>query len=416
MRRMSRSLTVCGKPGNLSFCRSGMELCAGSSVVWLGIKGSFSFLYGVRLCGNQFRDADQVVGDEVQQESSGDTSNPAMLSLAHRAMLLAPAKDAFDHFAALLRHAIARVPCRAGIDRASPPLADFGRAIVLRHMRRDVDGTQVFNMALRIIGLVRACRDAMTNGLALGFQHGLRGAPFRRAIGLCDDPCHRKPVPVLHGDMTHVAEPRLPPRRLAIETALRIGRARMRLVRAFLAAKIRAVSFIVAAVLGPNALLRRPGLDQSPIHRKMLVRQKRLHLRVIQKLRHELLKHVALLQPFAVLGEGRRVPYRIVRGKPGEPAIQKVVVELLHQLPFRADPIEDLQQQGTQQLLRRNRRASLTRIKLSEIDAEFLQHRSNELPDLPQWMPRRYPRLWREVGKQSTLVPKSPAHGASTDS
>src|SRR5437870_4589528 len=104
-----------------------MELCAGGSVVWLGIKGSFSFLYGVRLCGNQFRDADQVVGDEVQQESSGDTSNPAMLSLAHRAMLLAPAKDAFDHFAALLRHAIARVPCRAGIDRASPPLADFGR-------------------------------------------------------------------------------------------------------------------------------------------------------------------------------------------------------------------------------------------------------------------------------------------------
>src|ERR1700731_4030278 len=70
-----------------------MELCAGGSVVWLGIKGSFSFLYGVRLCGNQFRDADQVVGDEVQQESSGDTSNPAMLSLAHRAMLLAPAKD-----------------------------------------------------------------------------------------------------------------------------------------------------------------------------------------------------------------------------------------------------------------------------------------------------------------------------------
>src|SRR6202047_2063523 len=98
------------KPGNLSFCRSGMELCAGGSVVWLGIKGSFSFLYGVRLCGNQCRDADQVVGDEVQQESSVDTSNPAMLSLAHRAMLLAPAKDAFDHFAALLRHAIARVP------------------------------------------------------------------------------------------------------------------------------------------------------------------------------------------------------------------------------------------------------------------------------------------------------------------
>ena len=62
-------------------------------------------------------------------------------------------------------------------------------------------------MALRIIGLVRAGRDAMTNGLALGFQHGLRGVPFRRAIGLCDDPCHRKPVPVLRdGDVTDGAE------------------------------------------------------------------------------------------------------------------------------------------------------------------------------------------------------------------
>src|ERR1700730_1082382 len=122
---------VCGKTGKFELSPFRMELCAGGSVVWLGIKGSFSFLYGVRLCGNQFRDAAQVVRDELQQASCGDTSNPAFLSLAHHAMLLAPAKDAFDHFAALLRHAIARVPCRAGIDRASPPLADFGRAIVL---------------------------------------------------------------------------------------------------------------------------------------------------------------------------------------------------------------------------------------------------------------------------------------------
>src|ERR1700720_4830445 len=111
-------------------------------------------------------------------------------------MLFAPAEDTFDHLAALLRLVITPMPCRAAIDRASSPLTGFGRAIVLRHMRRDVDGTQVFNMALRIIGLVRACRDAMTNGLALGFQHGFRGGPFRRAIGPCDDPCPRKPVPV----------------------------------------------------------------------------------------------------------------------------------------------------------------------------------------------------------------------------
>ena len=350
------------------------------------------------------------------RKSSGDTSNPAMLSLAHRAMLLAPAKDAFDHLAALLRLVITPMPCRAAIDRASSPLTGFGRAIVLRHMRRDVDGTQVFNMALRIIGLVRACRNAMTNGFAFGFQHGLRGAPFRGAIGLCDDPCHRKPVPVLHGDMTHVAEPRLPPRRLAIETALRIGRARMRLVRAFLAAKIRAISFIVAAVLGPKALLRRPGLDQSSIHRKMLVRQKRLHLRVIQKLRHELLKHLAVLQSIPVLGESRRVPHRVVRGKPGEPAIQKVIVELFHQLAFRADAVEHLEQQGAQQLLRRDRGAARARIELSEAGAQVFQNRPNQLPYLPQRMLRRHPRLRRQIGKQSALISKSSAHETPTDS
>src|SRR5664279_4401054 len=362
---------------NLRFCRFGVEFFAGDLDVWLDIVGRLRLgLYGVCLGGNQFRDSDQVVGDEVQQKSSGDTSNAAVLGLAHCAMLFAPAEDTFDHLAALLRLIITPMPCRAAINRASSPLTGFGRALVLRHMRCDAD------------------RNTMTNGFAFGFQHGLRGAAFGRAIGLCNRARHGKPVPVFHGHVAHVAELRLPPSRLAIETALRIGCARMRHVRALLAAKIPAIPFVVAAILSPKTLLRGPGFDQGSIDREMLVRQERLHLRVVQKLRHKLLKHIAVLQPFAVLREGRRVPYGVVWGKPDEPAIQKVVVELLHQLPFRADPIEDLQQQGTQQLLRRDRWASLTRIKLSEADAEFLQHRSNEPPDLPQRMPRRHPCLW----------------------
>src|SRR4030081_1335933 len=214
----------------------------------------------------------------------------------------------------------------------------------------------------------------------------------------------------------HVAEPRLPPRRLAIETALRIGRARMRLVRAFLAAKIRAISLIVAAVLGPKALLRCPGLDQSPIHRKMLVRQKRLHLRVIQKLRHELLKYLAVLQSIPVLGESRRVPHRVVRRKPGEPAIQKIIVELFHQLAFRADAVEHLEQQGAQQLLRWDRGAARARIELSEAGAQVFQNRPNQLPYCRKRMLRRHPRLRRQIGKQSALIPKSSAHETPTDS
>ena len=73
---------------------------------------------------------------------------------------------------------------------------------------------------------------------------------------------------------------------------------------------------------------------------------------MVQKPGHELREHIAVLQPVAVLGEGGRVPDRIVRRQSHEPAIQKIVIQLLHQLAFRADAVEHLQQQGAQQLLR----------------------------------------------------------------
>ncbi len=67
------------------------------------------------------------------------------------------------------------------------------------------------------------------------------------------------------------------------------------------------------------------GLYQRTIDREMLVRQQRLDLRMVEQPRHELLEHLAGLQPFTVLGEGRRVPYRVVRRQSDKPAIQQVV-------------------------------------------------------------------------------------------
>ena len=49
------------------------------------------------LSGKQFGNADQVIGDQIEQEVGGDASDAAMLGLAHGAMLLAPAEDALDH-------------------------------------------------------------------------------------------------------------------------------------------------------------------------------------------------------------------------------------------------------------------------------------------------------------------------------
>src|SRR6185437_7692272 len=79
-----------------------------------------------------------------------------MFGLAHRAVLLAPAEDAFDHRPTRLRHAIAFVPRGASVDGAPTTLAGCGDAVVLRHMRRNVDGAQMGHMVGRVIGLIFA--------------------------------------------------------------------------------------------------------------------------------------------------------------------------------------------------------------------------------------------------------------------
>ena len=102
-------------------------------------------------------------------------------------------------------------------------------------------------------------------------------------------------MPVLHGGMAHIAELRLPPGRLAIKPAVRVAGTRMGVVLALLAMEVRAVIIVAAAVLGTKALPLSPGFDQRSVHRKMLVRQQRLDLRMVEKPGHELRKNLAVL-------------------------------------------------------------------------------------------------------------------------
>src|SRR5215211_8318464 len=68
-------------------------------------------------------------------------------------------------------------------------------------------------------------------------------------------PAHRQPMSVFHRGVAHVAELRLPPGRLAVKSAVGIGRARMRVVLALLPMEIGPAVIIAAAVLGAKALL-----------------------------------------------------------------------------------------------------------------------------------------------------------------
>src|SRR5712672_2254023 len=114
-----------------------------------------------------------------------------MFGLAHRAVLLAPAEDAFDHRSTRLRHAIAFVPRGASVDGAPTTLA--------------------------------GCRDAAARLLGFGLEHDLRSAALGSAVGERDHARHRQPMAVLHGGVAHVTELCFPPGGLAVESAVGIA-------------------------------------------------------------------------------------------------------------------------------------------------------------------------------------------------
>src|SRR5215471_1538969 len=80
-------------------------------------------------------------------------------------------------------------------------------------------------MVSSVIGFVFAHRNASAELLDFGLEHRLRSAPLSGAGGERDHAGHRQPMPVFPGGVAHVAELRLPPRRLAVKSAVGIGRA-----------------------------------------------------------------------------------------------------------------------------------------------------------------------------------------------
>jgi hypothetical protein len=91
------------------------------------------------------------------------------------------------------------------------------------------------------------------------------------------------------------------------------------------------------------------------IDREVLAAQELPNLRVVEHGRQELSRDLALEQPVAVGRERGRVPDQIGDPEPDQPAEQKVIVQLLHQQPLRANRVERLQQQRPHQPLGRNR-------------------------------------------------------------
>jgi hypothetical protein len=160
--------------------------------------------------------------------------------------------------------------------------------------------------------------------------------------------------------MPHVTQPGGLPGRLLEQPRIGVGGRGVRVVAALLAAEVALgvaarAGRLAAAVLWAEALHGSPSFNQRGIHRKVLRREQRLDLRIGQNRRQKAARDVALQQPIAVLRKHRHVPDRRIHRQPDKPPKQHVVADLLHQLPFRANREQRLQQQRAQQFLRSDR-------------------------------------------------------------
>jgi hypothetical protein len=183
----------------------------------------------------------------------------------------------------------------------------------------------------------------------------------------------------------------------------------MRVVGALLAVEVRTIAAIVVrSILGAEALVRRPRLDQRAVHGEVIVTHEALRLLVHRS--EKLLCHLAVQQPVAVLGEDRMVPHRVVHAQAHEPAEQQVVVQLLDQLPLRADRVKRLQQKRMQHILGRDRGSARGRVQLVELSIQRLEHAIRQSADLAQRMIRRNTLLQRQIAEHTVLNPLVSTH------
>ena len=129
---------------------------------------------------------------------------------------------------------------------------------------------------------------------------------------------------------------------------------------------------------GAKALVTGPRFEQRAIHREVVRGEELLLVRQRPHLLEERLGDVPREQPIPVLGEHRRIPDGIVRREAHKPAVQEIVVELLHELPLAPDGVEHLEQQGAQQLLRRNRGTADGRVQPPEAGRQRHEQRIDQ--------------------------------------
>src|SRR5450755_2729518 len=180
-------------------------------------------------CGQNLRDANEIVGGKSQDEEPFHQAAATMPGLAQTADGLHPPKGFFDPLALDRADAIAGMTGRARVNRGAAV------GIVLRDMRRTAAFAAAGDKVGGVVVLV-AAHGAAGPGIVL--DHVERGRALCCAVGLGQPRIDDEAIAVLHHQMPHVAEFGLPAGTLAEQASVRVGGREMRVVPALLAVEV----------------------------------------------------------------------------------------------------------------------------------------------------------------------------------
>jgi hypothetical protein len=112
--------------------------------------------------------------------------------------------------------------------------------------------------------------------------------------------------------------------------------------------------------------------------------------------------------PVAVLGQGCRIPDRVVHAEPDKPPEQQVEVDPFDQLALRTDRVERLPQQCSQQPLRRDQIPPHRRIQRIGLDRHLHEGLIDDGADRPRRIVKSDPLFQVDVAERRSLTSPLP--------
>ena len=315
---------------------------------------------------------------------------PAPSQSAHR---LDPPKDFLHPFPDPLARLIAALGDGASIQSC------YVGVVLAGDVRRDVPFTAAVHKIIPVVALV--CSNGFGAHPLVQFLMRVQLPQGHHGFGFGNGIMHREvgteTIPILHQHVPAEAQARLFALGFAIQHALGVGAALVRVVAAFLPAKIDggiAGVFVlggfhlrrIRAVLADKAFQAGPRFNQRAVGGEVVVARPPFLPRKVIDFGEEKLRHVGGENPLIVLGKNAVIEAAFAVFTVKEPEPEQIVAELLAEEPFAADAVKGGEHAGFEELLGRNAVAAFVGVEFIEERGKLFENGVHMALDRPQRM------------------------------